>query len=254
MALVMKFVPAFLTLLAALGFRAAAETPLAVSAATSLRDVLTELKTLYAHDHADVAVTFNFAGSGTLQHQIENGAPADVFISASPKEIFALEKKELLVRDSIRNVARNTLVLIVPKENTTIHAFADLAKPEVRHIAIGEPRTVAVGTYTMETFAALKLTDALAPKLVNLLDVGQVLTNVETRDADAGVVYVTDAHRSAKVRVAATAEPKTHQTILYPCAIPKASQQKAAAHAFIAFLTSPAARAVFDKHGFLPAP
>ena len=250
----MKFLPAFLTLLAVLSLRAVAETPLTVSAATSLRDVLAEIKTLYVREHANVAVTLNIGGSGMLQRQIENGAPADVFISASPKEIFALEKKDLLVRDSIRNIVGNTLVLIVPKENTTIHAFADLTKPEVRHIAIGEPRTVSVGTYTTETFAYLKLTDALAPKLVNLLDVGQVLTNVGTGDADAGVVYVTEARRSTKVRIAATADAKMHQMILYPCAIPKASKQKSAAREFIAFLVSPAAREVFDKYGFLPAP
>ena len=248
----MKLLPAFLTLLAALSLRAAAETPLAVSAATSLRDVLTELKTLYAADHADVAVTLNFTGSGAIQRQIENGALIDVFISASPKEIFALEKKELLVRDSIRNVVRNTLVLIVPKESTAVNSFADLAKPEVRRIAIGEPRTVAVGTYTMEAIAFLKLTDAVTPKLVNLLDVQQVLTTVGTGDADAGFVYVTDARRSAKVRIADTAKPGMHQIILYPAAIPKASLQQAAARDFTTFLTSPAARAVFEKYGFLP--
>lgn len=239
---------------AALSVSAWAETPLTVSAATSLRDVLTEIKTLYVRDHPDVTITTNFAGSGAIQRQIENGAPVDVFISASRREIFALEKKDLLVRDSIQNVVRNTLVLIVPKENTTIHSFADLAKPEVRHIAIGEPRTVSVGTYTVETFAFLKLTSALAPKLVNLLDVGQVLTNVGTGDADAGVVYVTDARRSAKVRIAATAEAKMHQLILYPCAIPKASAHQPAAREFIAFLVSPAARAIFERHGFLPPP
>ena len=248
----MKLLPAFLTLLATLTLRADAETPLTVSAATSLRDVLTEIKTLYARDHADVAITLNFSGSGVLQRQIENGAPIDVFISASPKEIFALQKKDLLVRDSIRNLVRNTLVLIVPKENTTVRSFADLARPDVRHIAIGEPRSVSVGTYTIETFTYLKLTDALAPKLVNLLDVGQVLTHVASGDADAGVVYVTDARRSAKVRIAATADAKSHQMILYPCAIPKMSRQKAAAREFTAFLVSPPARAVFDRHGFLP--
>ena len=248
----MKSLPFFLTLLTALSLRAAAETPLAVSAATSLRDVLAELKTLYATEHADVAITLNITGSGSIQRQIENGAAIDVFISASTKEIFALEKKELLVRDSIRNVVRNTLVLIVPKENTTVNSFADLAKPEVRRIAIGEPRTVAVGTYTIEVIAFLRLSDALTPKLVNLLDVQQVLTTVGTADADAGFVYLTDARRSDKVRIADTAKPGMHQIVLYPAAIPKASQQKAAAREFIAFLTSPAARAVFEKYGFLP--
>ena len=248
----MKSLPVLLALLAAVSVRASAETPLAVSAATSLRDVLADLKTLYATDHADVAITLNITGSGAIQRQIENGAAIDVFISASPKEIFALEKRDLLVRDSIRNVVRNTLVLVVPKENTTVQSFADLTKPEVRRIAIGEPRTVAVGTYTIEAIAFLKLTDALTPKLVNRPDVQQVLAAVGTGDADAGFVYATDARRSAKVRIADTAKPGMHQLILYPAAIPKASLQKTAARDFTTFLTSTAARAVFEKYGFLP--
>ena len=250
----MSILRLFLAAIATLSLSALAETPLNVSAATSLRDVLTEIKTLYTHDRAEVAVALNFSGSGTIQRQIENSAPVDVFISASPKEIFALEKKDLLVHGSIRNVVKNTLVLIVPKENTTIHAWADLAKPEVRHIAIGAPRTVSVGTYTVETFAFLKLTDALAPKLVRLPDVGEVVDQVGSSDTDAGVVYETDARRSAKVRIAAIAAPQMHEMILYPCAIPKASKQQAAARDFIAFLVSPAARAVFEKHGFLLPP
>ena len=248
----MKFLHFLLA--AALTASTAAETPLNVSAATSLRDVLTELTTLYMHDHPEVAVALTFSGSGMIQRQIENSAPVDVFISASTREIFALEKKKLLVRDSIRNVVRNTLVLIVPKDSTAVHAFADLTKPEVRHIAIGEPRTVAAGTYAVETIAFLKLTDALAPKLVNRPDVGQILANVGAGETDAGLVYVTDARRSAKVRIAATAGPKMHQLILYPCAIPTASTHQAAARDFIAFLISPAAQAVFEKHGFLPPP
>ena len=250
----MNSLPLFLALLAALSLRAAAETPLAVSAATSLRDVLAELKTLYATEHADVTLTLDITGSGSIQRQIENGAAIDVFISASTKEIFALEKKELLVHGSIRNIVRNTLVLIVPKENSTVNSFADLAKPEVRRIAIGEPRSVAVGSYTIKVIAFLKLTGTLAPKLLNLLDVQQILTTVGTGDAEAGFVYSTDARRSDKVRIADTAKPGMHQLILYPAAIPKASKQKAAAREFIAFLTSPAARAVFEKYDFLPPP
>lgn len=249
----MKFVPAFLALLASLCLPAAADTPLSVSAATSLRDVLTEIEALYVRDHPDVSPTIEFTGSGTIQRQIETGARIDVFISASPKEILALERKNLLVRGSTRNIVKNTLVLIVPKDSTTVTSFADLAKPEVRRIAIGAPRTVAVGTYTVSVFAMLKLTDAVRPKLVELLDVRQVLAQVAAGEADAGVLYETDARKSAEVRIAATADPKTHQMIVYPCAIPKASRQKAAAEAFAAFLLSPAAQEIFAKHGFLPA-
>ena len=247
----MRFLPVFLAAAAALRLGAAAETPLTVAAATSLRDVLTELKTLYVLDHADVAVTLIISGSGMIQREIEKGVPVDVFVSASPREIFALEKKDLLLRDSIRNVVRNTLVLIVAKDNTAIQKWTDLARPEVQHIAIGEPRKVSAGTYAAETFAFLKLTETVAPKLVKLADVRTVLTQVGSGEADAGVVYVTDARSSDAVRVAVNADAKMHQMILYPCAIPKASKQQAAARDFIAFLVSEPARAVFAKHGFL---
>ncbi len=250
----MKFLPAFLALLAAVPLRAADATPLKVSAATSLRDVLTDLTMLYAQQHPEVAIALTFTGSGIIQREVEKGADIDVFISASPKEIFALEKKDLLLRDSIRNIAGNTLVLIVPKTDTAVHAFADLAKPEVRRIVVGEPRTLALGTYTAETFAFLKLTAALAPKLVPAPDVQQIVAQVGAGEAEAGVVYATDARRSEKVRVAAKAEVKWHHVILYPSGIPKLSKQKAAAREFVTFLTSPAACTIFDKHGFLPPP
>lgn len=247
----MRFLPVFLATAAALRLGAAAETPLTVAAATSLRDVLTEIKTLYALDHADVAVALTFSGSGMIQREIEKGVPVDVFVSASPREIFALEKKDLLLRDSIRNVVRNTLVLIVAKDNTAIQTWTDLARPEVQRIAIGEPRKVSAGTYATETFAFLKLTDTVAPKLLKLTDVRAVLAQVGSGAADAGVVYATDARRSDTVRVAANADAKMHQMILYPCGIPRASKQQAAARDFIAFLVSEPARAVFAKHGFL---
>ncbi len=250
----MRLLSLFHALLAALSFHAAAETPLTVSAATSLRLVLTEIKALYLRERADVAITLDIAGSGTIQRKIEGGAPVDVFISASPKEVFALQKKDLLVENSIRNVARNTLVLIVPKHNTTIHAFADLTKPEVRRIAIGDPLSVSAGTYATAVLSSLKLTDELAPKIAPLPDVQQVVTEVGTGVAEAGIVYITDARVADKVRIAATAAPDTHQFILYPCAIPKSSPQQAAARDFCAFLLSPEAQATFLKHGFLPPP
>jgi molybdate transport system substrate-binding protein len=247
-----KLLFAFYAIFAALALHAAAKTPLTISVATSLRDVMGEIKTLYLHDHADIAITLNITGSGAIQRQIENGEHVDVFISASPQEVFALQKKDLLAENSIRNVAKNTLVLIVPKENATTHSFSDLTKPEVRQIAVGQPRIVAAGTYTTATFRFLKLTDALAQKLVPLPDVRQIVSHVGNGLADAGVVYTTDAMKSDKVRIAATAGAETHQLILYPSAIPKTALHQTAAREFSAFLVTPEAQALFRKHGFLP--
>lgn len=229
-----------------------AETALTISAAASLKDALTKIQPLFVQAHPDVKLTFNFAGSGVLQQQIEAGAPVDVFISAAPQQMDVLEKNKRLLPDTRRNLLTNALVLIVPKESTLVRDFRDLLKPEVRHIAVGDPKSVPAGTYAAEVIAALELTDMLAPKLVRLLDVRQVLTTVETGDADAGFVYRTDAQISAKVRVAATA--KTRTPIVYPIAVVADTRQPAAARDFAAFLASEPARAVFAELGFGPAP
>ncbi len=241
-------------LLALLTAAAQAATPITVSAAASLKDALTEIQKVYAKAQPDVVVTYNFAGSGALQQQIENGAPVDVFISAAPKQMDALEKRELLLAGTRRNLLTNTLVLIAPKNSTVIQGFADLTKADVRHIALGDPRSVPAGTYAAETLVALKLSAAVESKLVRMLDVRQVLTSVETGDAQAGFVYRTEALLSEKIRVAATAAAEQHAPIIYPIAVIKDTKHPDAARAFVAFLSSEAAKTVFAKFGFGMAP
>jgi molybdate transport system substrate-binding protein len=226
------------------------ETPLIVSAAASLKDALTEVQALYVKEQPDVKMTFNFAGSGALQQQIENGAPVDIFVSAAAKQMDALEKASLLLDGTRRDLLTNGLVLITSKAATSVNTFADLTKPEVKHIALGDPRSVPAGTYAAATLTTLKLATALEPKYVRMLDVRQVLTSVETGDAEAGFVYRTDALLSDKIRVAATAPADSHLPIVYPIAVIKDSKQPAAARAFTSYLSGAAAQAVFAKFGF----
>ena len=247
----MKIVALLFALLSAV---AHAATPLTVSAAASLKDALTEIQKLYAKAQPDVTVVGNFAGSGALQQQIENGAPVDVFLSAAPKQMDALDKRGLLLAGTRRNLLTNVLVLIAPKNSAVVQGFGDLTKPEVRHIALGDPRSVPAGTYAAETLAALKLAAAVDGKLVHMLDVRQVLTSVETGDAQAGFVYRTDALLSDKIRVAATAAADQHAPVIYPVAVIKDTKQPAAARAFTAFLGGEAAQAIFAKFGFGIAP
>lgn len=241
-------------LFALLSAVAHAATPLTVSAAASLKDALTEIQKLYAKAQPDVTVVGNFAGSGALQQQIENGAPVDVFLSAAPKQMDALDKRGLLLAGTRRNLLTNVLVLIAPKNSGVVQGFGDLTKTEVRHIALGDPRSVPAGTYAAETLATLKLAAAVDGKLVRMLDVRQVLTSVETGDAQAGFVYRTDALLSDKIRVAATAAADQHAPVIYPVAVIKDTKQPAAARAFTAFLGGEAAQAIFAKFGFGIAP
>jgi len=196
-----------------------------------------------------VSFSNNFGSSGALAMQIDQGAPADVFLSAAAKPMDDLQAKGLLVAGTRRNLLRNTLVLIAPLDSK-LRDFQGLAGSSVRVIALGDPASVPAGQYGKQTIVALHLWDQLNPKFVLAKDVRQVLTYVETGNADAGLVYATDAQASSKVRVVATAPESSHDAIVYPAAVVKGSHSKDAAQKFVDYLGSPAARAIFVKHGF----
>ena len=181
--------------------------------------------------------------------QIESGAPVDAFFSAAEKPMDDLEAKGLVEPGTRRNLLRNTLVLIAPPDSR-LRDFQGLADSSIRSIALGDPASVPAGEYARQTLGALHLLDKLKPKLVFGSDVRQVLTFVETGNADAGLVYATDAQASGKVRVVAAAPESAHDPIVYPAAVVKGSRGEEAARKFVEFLCSPAAQAIFVKHGF----
>jgi molybdate transport system substrate-binding protein len=224
-----------------------------VSAAISLKDALDEISHLYSTEHPSAEVHFNLGGSGTLQRQIEQGAPVDIFISASLKEMDSLQSQGLLLPDTRKSLARNSVVLIIPAESTSISSFQDLTKAAVKTVAVGKPQTVPAGKYAQEVLTHFGIYDQLKQKLVLAKDVRQVLTYVETGNADAGIVYATDAKISKKVTVVATAPEDSHSPVVYPAAVIKNSKNAATAKAFLDFLASEKARTVFQKYGFIPA-
>jgi molybdate transport system substrate-binding protein len=229
----------------------AAKADLTVSAAISLKDALDEAKQIYAAENPNVAIAANYGASGTLQLQIEQGAPVDIFLSAAPKQMDALDAKGLLLAGTRKNLLRNEVVLIVPNDYSAgISSFQDLTRADVKQIALGEPVTVPAGQYAKEVLTSLGIYDAVNSKAILAKDVRQVLTYVETGNVDAGIVYATDAMSSAKVKVVATAPAKSHSPVIYPAAVIKASKNPAAARAFLDFLAGPRGRAVFQKYGF----
>jgi molybdate transport system substrate-binding protein len=235
--------------------RAAVQTTdrVTVSAAISLKDSLDEIGKIYEKAHPGAKISFNYAGSGTLQRQIEQGAPVDIFFSAAEKQMDDLQSKDLVDAGTRRNIVANQLVLIVPASNTTIHSFQDLSNVSVKVLALGEPSTVPAGTYARQTLEHLGIWGGVEKKVVLAKDVRAVLTYVETGNADAGMVYQTDAQGSSKVRIVTVAPADSHDPIIYPAAIMKAAKNPSAAASFLAFLSSSAAREVFAKYGFLPA-
>lgn len=228
----------------------ASEETLTVSVAASLTDCMNEMAEVFARDHSNITLQFNYGASGTLQKQIEQGAPVDLFFSAGMKQMNALKDAGLLDEESIQEVLNNRLALIISKENQKEIKFNDLTNKEIQKIAVGEPESVPVGQYTMQVFDSLQITDKLQPKLVYAKDVREVLTWVETGNADAGIVYETDAKISDKVRICDLADESMHDAIIYPLAIVKATKHQKSAEEFEAFLTSQEAKAIFEKYGF----
>ncbi|WP_196593987.1 molybdate ABC transporter substrate-binding protein [Pectinatus sottacetonis] len=231
-----------------------AKEKIVVSAAASLKDVMGALKKEYVKNNPNVDLTFNLASSGSLQRQIEQGAPADIFISAAQKQMNALEQKKLLADGTRKNLLVNTIVLITPKDNKAgIKKFSDLTTAKVHKIAMGDPKSVPAGQYAQQIFVSLKYLDAVKPKLVYGSDVRAVLTWVENGEADCGLVYKTDAAISDEVKIIAQAPAGTHKPIIYPVAILKSTKNMEAAKKFVDFLQTPEAAKIFEKYGFSPA-
>ena len=135
---------------ARLRYTQAPQQELTVSAAISLKEVLDKVAQLYRVERPGTVIHFNLGASGTLQRQIEQGAPVDIFISASEDQMDSLASKGLLLAGTRRDLVKNAVVLIVPKGKTGISSVQDLTRPEVKVIAIGEPQTVPAGKYAQE--------------------------------------------------------------------------------------------------------
>jgi len=228
-----------------------APVELNVSAASSLKNVLLEIQQNYQSVHPETKLVYNFGASGALQQQIEQGAPADIFISAAVQQMDQLQKKQLINSSTRKNLCKNELVLIVPAGGKSqISSFADLASAQVKNVAIGEPKTVPAGQYTQQLLQNLALWDKLKNKLIYAKDVRTVLAYVETGNVDAGIVYKTDSMDDNKVVVVTSAPSVQHDPIVYPLAMIAGTRQSQQAMEFIEYLLSPNARTVFEKRGF----
>jgi len=222
-----------------------------LSAASSLTDAIKEINALYIQSNPNVTLTSNFAGSGTLQKQIEQGAPADIFISAGATQMDTLVKENLIVTSTRKNLLNNILVMIVPNDSTLgLQVIKDLAGPKVSKIAIGDPKSVPAGTYAQLTFDELGITSQVTSKYVMGADVKSVLSYVESGNVDAGLVYLTDARTSSKVKIIDYAPADINSQIVYPAAVISGSKVSDAATKYENFLFSTQAKAIFEKYGF----
>ncbi|MEO8059631.1 MAG: molybdate ABC transporter substrate-binding protein [Burkholderiales bacterium] len=223
---------------------------LTVSAAASLTNAFKELGPVFEAQNHGTNVVFNFGSSDSLLAQIAKGAPADVFASADQETMDRAETQKLLAAASRRNFAANTLVMIVPSDSTLgLKGAADLQKPEVKRIAIGNPASVPAGRYAKGSLEIAKLWTAAEPKAVFAQNVRQALDYVARGEVEAGFVYATDAAiMKDKVKVVATLPTDT--AITYPIASVAGSPNTDASRKFLDFVLTSAAQTVLARYGF----
>ena len=233
----------------------APKVELLVSAAASLTDVMPKIAEAYAAVAPNVTITYTYGASGALRTQIEEGAPSDVFISANQSHMTTLMDEGLILEGSNRDLLENKVVLIVPKASTLgLTGFEALGTDAVSMVAMGEPSAVPAGQYAQQVFESLGIWEAVSAKANFGSDVRQVLTWVESGEVDCGVVYMTDAMTSDQVTVVTAAPEGSCTPIIYPAAALAGTKQPEAALAFLDFLKSDAATALFAEYGFAPAP
>ncbi|MGI6679173.1 MAG: molybdate ABC transporter substrate-binding protein [Dehalobacterium sp.] len=221
-----------------------------IAAAASLTDALTEIQTEYAKK-SNATLQFNFAGSGTLVKQIQEGAPSDLFISASKGHMDTLEEGGLIVTDSRRDLLINTLTLIAATEKADLITGTDaLTGADVESIAIGEPESVPAGKYAQQALESLGIWDQIQDKIIFAKDVRQVLQYVDSGNADCGFVYKSDALLLETGKVITDMPVDSHDPIVYPAALMGDSAQPEASNAFYEYLQTDEAKGIFEKYGF----
>ena len=226
--------------------------PITVFAAASLSESITEVGALFSKE-TKIPVRFSFAGSSALARQIEQGAPADVFVSADREWMNFLNERRLVDAGSRKDILGNQLALIAPASSA--QAPIEITAENLRgrlvsvRVATGEVGSVPVGRYARAALTALGVWDVVSPQLVQTDNVRAALALVARGEVAFGIVYTTDALEEKNVRTVGIFPASSHPEIVYPAAL-VAKKEAGDAAKFLDYLTSPQARAVFARYGF----
>ncbi|AXF56945.1 molybdate ABC transporter substrate-binding protein [Salicibibacter kimchii] len=222
-----------------------------VAAASSMQDALRDLEKEIENDTENIDVVFQFGGSGSLQRQIEQGAPFDIFLSASEADFNALVEANKIKADQSEYLLTNDLALIQPAHTETpISAVEDLQKNNIDTIAIGTSESVPAGAFAKETLENMHVWGELEDKIVQARSVRQVLTYNEENSVDAGFVFVTDAVSSDQVEIVENVDPSLHTDILYSIGIVRDMEHTEEALEVYDYLVSDEAKDVYESYGY----
>jgi len=241
--------------LAPAGLRAQGAEPLTVFAAASLQDALRALAEAW-QQRGHAAPRFSFASSSALARQIEQGAPADLFMSADEQWMDYVAQRDLIAPETRSSPLGNSLVLIAPADRarpvalTRTTDLAALLGPNGR-LVTGDPAHVPVGRYAQAALEWMGQWQAIGPRLARADNVRAALLLVERGEAPYGIVYSTDAAASQAVRVVGTFPAESHPPVSYPFAVTRRAAGNAEARALLSFLTGAEAEPVWRRFGFI---
>lgn len=229
----------------------ASDGELLISTASSLTEVMGKMEEEFQMVEPDIELSFNYGSSSKLRSQIEQGAPADLFLSASEKDMDMLQSQQLIESESVVPFAENRLVLASLEEFLETADFAEVILNTEETIAVGEPDSVPLGDYTKQVLASQDLWEPLEGHLIYAKDARQVVTYIESGNAELGIIYSSDAIISREIT--GTLEvPGQMDPVVYPGAVVAASQKQQAATAFLEFVKGPKGQAILEEYGFLP--
>lgn len=232
---------------------AKASEKIVVFAAASLKNALEEISAIWSRKTGHVAA-ISLASSSKLARQVQQGAPADIFISANIKWMDVLQKGRLIDVATRRDILRNRLVLIAHGKKarpvTIGKGFDLLGLLQGGKLAMAMVDSVPAGIYGKAALTKLNIWSRVSPSVAQTDNVRAALALVARGEAPFGIVYATDAAASDNVTVVGTFPSETHPPIIYPAARIAESKSKATAKSFLDFLDSPAARAIFERNGF----
>ncbi|EKV57965.1 molybdenum ABC transporter substrate-binding protein [Brachyspira hampsonii 30446] len=219
-----------------------------IFASSSLMNPLIEICTNYKKETGE-KIGCSFDSSGRLREQIQSGNYADLYFSSSLYEMNMLKDMNLLYNDSITNIVKNEIVLVIPKDlNININSFYDLTNDYINKIAIGESMTSPIGRYTEETLNNLGIYDIISDKIIFGKDTREVIDLVKNDKIECGIVYITEAMLNNDLKIAA--ENKSHTEIIYSIAVLKKSLKEKEARDFIDYLCSEESINILKDYGF----
>lgn len=225
------------------------QTSLRISAASSLTTVMKEIKKQYENKHPEQKITIHYASSGTLAHQLIQGAPSDLYISASERWMDKVVREGLIQQEDVQPLLKNRLILASYQGNEI--QISQLADEAFNQFAMGDPESVPAGAYAKQALEHAKVWKTVKDKAVYGKNVRQVASYIQSQNVEAGFVYQSDVQALKGIQESQVISEKYHEPITYPMGMISESQNHSLV-VFLKYLKGPEAKKVFQSYGFVP--